>query len=669
MPEVEESHGMDMNAPEEQPAEPFELPEDMQLDAPNDVEENQPEDVPNLDEPTETPEESKEDINDGEEQIDPQAEEQQPNETDEQMSAPAATKDEAATAEATEQGPGTDSVQDLDQNNATPPSEKPVDTTQDTMGKDESTGNSGNAAPSASQDGTTDPNATNTDTTPTQPEKRVPQPSKPKPNPFRSLGDATKDWKKRLNMTENDENKASDETSEAQPQDGDQQDKQAQEFEFVKDQENSNNQTMAEATDEQAKQSTLPEQNEEATDLNDSGMDVSEDDLLKQQQLESEEKKKSNDRSKAMGKGAEGHRQEKDQEEVIDPAVASEKQATESRTFGEQPNQPEEWLGRTQRADEIRRMQIEQSDENENENTEMDNHIEDESNLNEQDKPSTTQSEASWSAIKSKTVELSANLCEQLRLLLEPMVCSKMQGDYKTGKRINMKKVIPYIASGFKRDKIWLRRTKPNKRDYNILVAVDDSASMRENGAHEFALQAMAVLCQAMERLEVGEVGLMSFGKTPKMVLPFGTPFTDETAQNVVNQLEFTSTGTRLTDAVSFASKQLDQQKMHGQFNADQYQLVFVICDGGHSETAKELLPVAHKALAEQKLFCFIVLDDTEHQDSILNRKFVDYSGGLKIIPYLDWFPFPYYMLLSDIRLLPDCLADALKQWFDLVQQ
>ena len=29
-----------------------------------------------------------------------------------------------------------------------------------------------------------------------------------------------------------------------------------------------------------------------------------------------------------------------------------------------------------------------------------------------------------------------------------------------------MRKVIPYIASGYRKDKIWLRRTKPSKRQY-----------------------------------------------------------------------------------------------------------------------------------------------------------------------------------------------------------
>ena len=32
-----------------------------------------------------------------------------------------------------------------------------------------------------------------------------------------------------------------------------------------------------------------------------------------------------------------------------------------------------------------------------------------------------------------------------------------------------MKKVISFIASNYRNDKIWLRRTMPSKRDYKIL--------------------------------------------------------------------------------------------------------------------------------------------------------------------------------------------------------
>ena len=63
---------------------------------------------------------------------------------------------------------------------------------------------------------------------------------------------------------------------------------------------------------------------------------------------------------------------------------------------------------------------------------------------------------------------LAGELTEQLRLLLEPTKASKLAGDYRTGKRISMRKVIAYIASHFRKDKIWLRRTRPDKRTYQV---------------------------------------------------------------------------------------------------------------------------------------------------------------------------------------------------------
>lgn len=76
-----------------------------------------------------------------------------------------------------------------------------------------------------------------------------------------------------------------------------------------------------------------------------------------------------------------------------------------------------------------------------------------------------------WGRLRGVTGSLSQRLCEQLRLVLEPMVATKLQGDYRSGKRINMRRVIPYIASGFRKDKIWLRRTKPAKRDYQVCLS------------------------------------------------------------------------------------------------------------------------------------------------------------------------------------------------------
>ena len=71
-----------------------------------------------------------------------------------------------------------------------------------------------------------------------------------------------------------------------------------------------------------------------------------------------------------------------------------------------------------------------------------------------------------WGRCEALTAGLSSDLAEQLRLVLEPQLASKMAGEYRTGKRISMKRVIAYIASHFRKDKIWLRGTRPDKRKY-----------------------------------------------------------------------------------------------------------------------------------------------------------------------------------------------------------
>lgn len=85
----------------------------------------------------------------------------------------------------------------------------------------------------------------------------------------------------------------------------------------------------------------------------------------------------------------------------------------------------------------------------------------------------------------NSTTSLSQELSEQLRLVLEPTKASRLQGNFRTGRRINMRRVIPYIASQFKKDKIWLRRTKPSKRQYQIIMAVDNSSSMIDSMAND----------------------------------------------------------------------------------------------------------------------------------------------------------------------------------------
>ena len=123
-----------------------------------------------------------------------------------------------------------------------------------------------------------------------------------------------------------------------------------------------------------------------------------------------------------------------------------------------------------------------------------------------------------WMQICHETSELTQNLTEQLRLILEATRATRFKGDYKSGKRINMRKVIPFIASNYRKDKIWLRRTKPSKRDYNVILAIDDSTSMRVNNVNHIVDKSIAIVSQTLSSLEVGKLGVVKFGKETQIV-------------------------------------------------------------------------------------------------------------------------------------------------------
>lgn len=75
--------------------------------------------------------------------------------------------------------------------------------------------------------------------------------------------------------------------------------------------------------------------------------------------------------------------------------------------------------------------------------------------------------------------------------------------------------------------------------------------------------------------------------------------------------------------------------------------------------------------------FCCCLFDglhvavlDKEGDTSILKTKEASYvNGKLVLNSYLDKYPFPLYILLSHVEALPETLADALRQWFELLQR
>ncbi|XP_066547692.1 midasin isoform X2 [Amia ocellicauda] len=279
-----------------------------------------------------------------------------------------------------------------------------------------------------------------------------------------------------------------------------------------------------------------------------------------------------------------------------------------------------------------------------------------------------------WHQYQVLTSALSQQLCEQLRLILEPTQAAKLRGDFRTGKRLNMRKVIPYIASQFRKDKIWLRRTKPSKREYQICLAVDDSSSMIDNHSKQLAFESLSVIGNALTLLEVGQVSVCSFGETVQLLHPFREQFNDQSGARILRLCKFQQKKTRIaqfleTSASMFVS---ERQQSHSSSNTETAQLLLIVSDGrGLFLEGKERVTAAVQAARSANVFViFVVLDNPNSRDSILDIK-VPIFGGPGEMPeirsYMDEFPFPFYIILRDVNALPETLSDALRQWFELV--
>lgn len=142
--------------------------------------------------------------------------------------------------------------------------------------------------------------------------------------------------------------------------------------------------------------------------------------------------------------------------------------------------------------------------------------------------PTTEEAVVAWNTLSAVTDAPARDLSEKLRLVLEPTQASRLKGDYRTGRRINMRKIIPYIASQFRKDKIWMRRTKPSKREYQIVLAIDDSSSMADNHSKELAFESLSLISKAMTYLEAGQLSVLSFGEKTNILHPLGEGFCEQ---------------------------------------------------------------------------------------------------------------------------------------------
>ncbi|KAI9841030.1 MAG: AAA ATPase midasin [Sclerophora amabilis] len=300
-----------------------------------------------------------------------------------------------------------------------------------------------------------------------------------------------------------------------------------------------------------------------------------------------------------------------------------------------------------------------------------------------------------WSHYESLTRPLSLALTEQLRLILAPTLATKMRGDFRTGKRLNIKRIIPYIASQYKRDKIWMRRSVPTKRAYQVMLAVDDSKSMAENSAGHLALETLVMVARSLAMLEVGQICVLAFGEYVKVAHEFNLPFSNEAGTSMLKDFDFQQPKTDVKKMLQKSLEVFRTAKMNPTTTlsggaADLWQLQLIISDG-LCEDHDAIRRMVRQAQEERIMIVFVIVDNIRAGEQgeqiqtgasskgkgreatdgsimeMTQAKFEDDGkGGLavKMERYLDGFPFPYYLIVGDVRELPGVLAIALRQWF-----
>ncbi|KAK0528599.1 AAA ATPase midasin [Tilletia horrida] len=310
-----------------------------------------------------------------------------------------------------------------------------------------------------------------------------------------------------------------------------------------------------------------------------------------------------------------------------------------------------------------------------------------------------------WTAYTTLTADLSLALCEQLRLILAPTLASRLNGDFRTGKRLNMRKIIPFIASDFAKDKIWLRRTKPSAREYQVLLALDDSKSMSETRSAHLAYQTLALVTGALARLEVGDVSVCRFGAEVETLHDFGKgAIGQQDGARIVERLSFQQRSTNVLrlveDSLRILAEAREKNASTSSTAAELWQLQIIVSDGVCQDHAK-LRALLRKATEQRVMLVFVVVDALHQQqssaeraataapsnptasaasadtprNSILTMQQVSYQMGadgkldMKLERYLDTFPFEYYVVVRDVEALPDVLAETLRQWAEKIRE
>ena len=216
----------------------------------------------------------------------------------------------------------------------------------------------------------------------------------------------------------------------------------------------------------------------------------------------------------------------------------------------------------------------------------------------------------------------------------------RYQGHFRTGKRLDMRAVLNFIASDYRKGRIWLRRSRISKRGYEVILAVDNSCSMSELGVHRGAVEGMIVVSSAMKKLEVGNIGIVTFGNAQlaadgtasglpqsRIVLNPGDILSPERGQSILDDLTFAHPvrdgfNKSLPELLNFLCHYYEGNASGSAGSTSVNRLVIILSDGrfNHSE-----LIIPRQIINSECLSCYALCRSEEHpsrsKDSSLQER------------------------------------------------
>ena len=220
--------------------------------------------------------------------------------------------------------------------------------------------------------------------------------------------------------------------------------------------------------------------------------------------------------------------------------------------------------------------------------------------------------------------------------MLEPVDVAEYRGDYKTGKKLNLRKIIPFIASNYRKDRIWLRRTEPNERNYHVMLALDDTKSMYYGGVGSEALKGLIALSLALQNLSI-KTCITSIKDSMKVVKGFEGILLPEEVLNNFN-FNYESSISHDLSIASFMDKSIKEFSKLERDEAENKQLCFIISDGKMNKDY--VRPYMEEAKRKDITYVFIIIDS--EKESILSVRSVkiNQQGKVEMKAYLSDFPF-----------------------------